>query len=369
LTAAAPERLDPMCNRFPLVSIVVPNLNYLSFLKDRIASILAQTYTHWECIVIDGQSTDGSWAFFQKTAERDSRFRIYQEPPNGIYDAWNKGIERAQGDYVYIATSDDTMMPDFLEKMLMALQACPTAGIAHCCLTLIDENGDTLPTGQWNQWKKIRFFGDWINRYHIRRFPHDALLHSVFTTVYSSVTQLLIRKSLFDKVGLFENGFGPISDFEWGLNASLNTDTVHVPLYLATWRCHKDQATDNEYKNRSSYFDQLLTMIDSAYRKGGGTGIPKRDLKGYYFNCYFRKLRNENPADTLFNLLGNLCKGLKRSPSLMLSFLLQKFAGDHMKSLSGEIAARSLLAKYPAAAILPMPCEPHANFSAPERNR
>ncbi len=120
------------------VSIILPNLNHLRFLPDRIDTILNQTFTEWECIVIDGYSDDGSWEYIKERTGDDQSFRLYREPPKGPYDAWNKGISRAEGQYIYIATSDDTMAPRCLEVMFNALENYRQCQIAHCCLKVID---------------------------------------------------------------------------------------------------------------------------------------------------------------------------------------------------------------------------------------
>ena len=339
----------------PLVSIVLPNLNYFPFLYERVGSISSQTHSNWECIVIDGYSTDGSWEFFTKTATLDPRFRIYQELPRGIYDAWNKGIKRAKGEFVYIATSDDTMRPDFLEKMLAALEACPSAGIAHCCLTLIDVNGKPLPKNeQWRQWRKVRFYGDWIQKYHIRKVPYDAIMHSVYTTVYTSITQLLIRKKLINKIGWFENHYGAIGDFEWGLRASLSTDTIHVPLFLTSWRYHKDQATDSAFRKSSNYFDQLVKMTGAAIKKSNRKWIRENDFKGYYFSRYLSRLSKENSSAMVKRRATLLSKGIKLSPSLMLNYILQKLKLIEKIPKEDSSYAEYLLAMYPKATIVPI---------------
>ncbi len=64
----------------PLVSVLLPSLNARQFLDVRIESLLAQTFSNWEAIVLDSHSTDGSWKVFKSIASTDSRFRLYQVP-------------------------------------------------------------------------------------------------------------------------------------------------------------------------------------------------------------------------------------------------------------------------------------------------
>ncbi|MDB5150049.1 MAG: glycosyl transferase family 2, partial [Mucilaginibacter sp.] len=188
-----------------MVSIILPNLNTpLEFLEPRINSILDQSYTNWECIIIDGFSSNGSWEMLHEKAASDRRFFYHQKPARGIYDAWNEGIKLTKGEYIYIATSDDLFTPDFLDKMVNVLEANPDCSIAHCCLNIIDEGGEPTES-QWHDWEKVKFYGDHIYQYHKRMAPYDAIVHFGWSTVYTSIVQLLIRKDLFEQVGFFSH--------------------------------------------------------------------------------------------------------------------------------------------------------------------
>src|SRR5215468_4316023 len=88
--------------------------NMLPFLKERFDSIFNQTFQDWELFVYDSHSDDGAWAFIQDLEKTCDRMRIAQGPREGPYPAWNECLRRTSGEYVYIATSDDSMAPDFL---------------------------------------------------------------------------------------------------------------------------------------------------------------------------------------------------------------------------------------------------------------
>src|SRR5438309_7823222 len=107
------------------VSILLPCFNARAFLEERMDSILVQTFSDWEAIVLDSYSTDGSWEFFTSIASTDPRFRLYQIPRDGVYAALNRGIELATGEFVHVATCDDTMVPEFLTELLRAFTLCP----------------------------------------------------------------------------------------------------------------------------------------------------------------------------------------------------------------------------------------------------
>lgn len=216
----------------------------------------------FEVIVIDGNSSDGSWEFFQAIAASDNRFRIFQEEPNGIYDAWNKGIERCRGTYIHIATSDDTMVPECLQKLVTALRAHQGCGFAQCQVYDIDSRGEKLETGRASVAQNA-YFGDLAHQAHIRYAPHDALLHALGGTVYFSISQLLVRRSVARKIGSFGTDWGTIADFEWGLRLSMAHDVVYLAEPLVAFRWHAAQASANVV-SAESHETRLLNLIRHA---------------------------------------------------------------------------------------------------------
>jgi hypothetical protein len=227
----------------PRVSVCLPNLNNRPYLEERIDTIMSQTLTDWELVICDNFSEDGAWEFFQELAARDSRVRISQEPREGMYANWNNCVRLARGEFVYVATSDDTMAPDCLEKMVKALDENPDCDLAHCPMKVIDQHG--APGRDW--WSVSSHFtkssGDLLHHSHKRIAPYDGVLCLLGDNIYSSVTQLLIRRSLFDKVGLYRADWGSLGDFHWNLRAGLAASAVHVPDTWGGWRMHPSQAT------------------------------------------------------------------------------------------------------------------------------
>jgi len=226
----------------PKVSICLPNLNTRAFLPERLATIFAQTFSDWELVVVDNYSEDGAAEYLIEQAKREPRMRFSQAPREGMYANWNNCVRLSQGEYIYIATSDDTMMPACLERMVESLERNPDCEIAHCKLLTIDRTGAPVPQA-WENSFITQFFGDWMERPHVRMAPHDGLLYCAERCVYTSITQLLIRRRLFDRIGPFRTDFDSEGDWEWEMRASLLVNTVHVPETLASWRVHPEQAT------------------------------------------------------------------------------------------------------------------------------
>ncbi len=279
--------------RKPKVSVLLPNLNNYPFLEERIKSIQNQTFTDWELIVVDSYSEDGAWELFQEYAKKDSRLRISQAPRKGIYVGINDCIRLAGGEYIYIATSDDTMMPDCLDKMLTAMEAHPECNICHCCLKVIDEKGRELREW-WHKLPSQKFYKDMINKKHIRFAPYDGILYCALDTIYTSLTQLLIRRSVFEQVGLSRTESGAKNDFEWGMRASLVCNTLHVPETLTTWRIHSQQATNSNNHTSFVHRKELIEMVKAALpilKKYNPEFYQKLNFKRLFFVYKRQKLR------------------------------------------------------------------------------
>jgi hypothetical protein len=249
----------------PVISICLPNLNNRPYLEERLQTIFAQTFSNWELIVYDNYSDDGAWEYLQAKARNEPRIRIAQAPRAGMYANWNNCIRGAHGEYVYIATSDDTMPPDCLEKLVAALEAHLDCDIAHCRLRIIDEQGNDTDSEWWPTGSTFaRSSGDLLQRPHIRRAPYDGLLHLLNSPVYISITQLLIRRSLFARVGLFKSQWRSIGDYNWNMRAGLIANTIHVPDTWGGWRVHSKQATAGAAIGSVEHSGKIQGMIDDA---------------------------------------------------------------------------------------------------------
>ncbi|MEY2539358.1 MAG: hypothetical protein QOG67_3098 [Verrucomicrobiota bacterium] len=248
----------------PKVSICVPNLNTFPFLPERFETIFSQTLSDWELLVYDSYSTDGAWEYISGLATRDSRIRAWQGPREGTPGSWSPCVREASGQYVYIATSDDTMPPDCLEKLVAALDGHPECDLAHCNLKAIDEKGDDIPDWWSASSTFARSSGDFLTRTHIRKAPFDGLLHLLGDPVYISITQLLIRRSLFDRIGFFESRWGSVGDFNWNMRAGLVANTIHVPDTWGGWRVRAGQATLGAAVGSPEHFRRVDEMIEHA---------------------------------------------------------------------------------------------------------
>ena len=109
----------------PLVSVIIPTYNRAHLIRETLDSVLAQTYQHWECIVVDDGSSDDTDEVVGKYVKKDNRFKYYHRPDEhlpGGNGARNYGFKMSKGEYVNWFDSDDLMVPEKLELKVKAMQ-------------------------------------------------------------------------------------------------------------------------------------------------------------------------------------------------------------------------------------------------------
>ncbi len=112
-----------MTSTTPVISIIVPNRNYAKYLPSALDSIKYQTFTDWECIVIDDASVDDSVKIIKKYVRADKRFKLIQSDEHiGIGAARNRGLDMARGEYIAFLDSDDSFVQNTLELLLQLIR-------------------------------------------------------------------------------------------------------------------------------------------------------------------------------------------------------------------------------------------------------
>jgi glycosyltransferase involved in cell wall biosynthesis len=270
----------------PRVSICLPNLNQRPFIEERLHSIVSQNFVDWECIAYDNFSDDGSWEVIKQYATRDVRIVARQAPKTGMYANWNNCINDARGSYIYIATSDDTMSLHCLEKMVTALDTHSDCDVCQCGLQMIDREGNPMKGENgglcWEKLANASYFGDQLKTPHVRQAPHDGLVALAYGTAWTSMTQVLIRRTLFDKVGLFPTNWNAVGDAAWQMKAGLVANVVYIPEKLATWRYYEGQGSGRVHQkaledgwmhqmglDALEWFDGINPVLAKKIRRSG----------------------------------------------------------------------------------------------------
>ena len=118
----------------PQVSVIVPNYNHAPYLRQRLDSIFNQTFQDFEVIILDDCSTDNSKEVIEEYRNRSQVSHVvYNETNSGSpFKQWAKGFDLAQGEYIWIAESDDWAELNFLEKMFRILEKDDSLALAFC---------------------------------------------------------------------------------------------------------------------------------------------------------------------------------------------------------------------------------------------
>ncbi len=93
----------------PLISVIVPCYNYGDLLKDCIGSLFAQTYSNWECIIVDDGSTDNTRMVAEELVQKDKRISYFLQSNSGPTVARNYGLSVAKGEFIQFIDADDLM--------------------------------------------------------------------------------------------------------------------------------------------------------------------------------------------------------------------------------------------------------------------
>lgn len=174
-----------------VVSIVVPNYNHAAYLRQRLDSILNQTFQDFELILLDDRSTDNSVEILQHYVEHYSdkitHFIINDENSGNPFVQWKKGIELARGEFIWIAESDDFCEPNLLEALLKAIKDKPQINVAAANLIQVDAFGTQLSNR---------------TRYSDTVFSGEKALtkHFTFGTYLWNASAVLFRKSTTQNV-------------------------------------------------------------------------------------------------------------------------------------------------------------------------
>lgn len=128
----------------PVVSIVMPAYNCSAYIEEAILSVIGQTFTDWELLVIDDCSTDDTFAIAQQLAQTDTRIKANRNGINvGVAVTRNEGITLCAGRYIAFMDSDDTWYPEKLEKQLQLMEA-QKAQLCYSSYAIVDTQGQKV---------------------------------------------------------------------------------------------------------------------------------------------------------------------------------------------------------------------------------
>jgi glycosyltransferase involved in cell wall biosynthesis len=207
----------------PLVSVIVPACNAAPYIQQTVSSVLEQTYTNLEVLVVDDGSTDETSAVVRSISAEDSRVRLLHQANAGVAAARNYGIREARGEFIAPLDADDIWFPRKLERQVESMvSAGSSVGLVYTWVAVIDSQGHIIESS-------------------VRNLQGDVLVDLVFSNFIGCASDPLIRRTCLEAVGGYDPWFREqeaqgSEDWDLYLRLAEQCEFRVVPEFLASYR-------------------------------------------------------------------------------------------------------------------------------------
>lgn len=225
-------------DRQPVVSVIVPGYNHGSYLRQRIESVLNQTYSDFELILLDDCSSDDSRSILAgyRNHDRVSHILLNETNSGSTFLQWKKGISHARGKYIWIAESDDYCERDFLEKAVTAMEAAKGASMAFCNSFLVDSQGDDLAVDLDTDDTLRKGYDVWEGK----DFLMKKMLYK--NRIYNA-SAVVFKASAWEKADKGFKAYKLCGDWFFWIEALLQGEVVWLHEKLNYFRIHTNKVT------------------------------------------------------------------------------------------------------------------------------
>lgn len=194
----------------PLVSVVVPAYNYAHLIRETLDSLAAQTYPHWECVVVDDGSTDETGAVVGAYAAGDARVRYVRQENLKLSAARNTGVRHAAGAYFQFLDADDLIEPRKFERQVEHLGRHTEVDIVYSGVRYFGVGGGELSHSRlYSLWDEG---GPWMPGVSGRG---EAVMSKLLRNNIMVVNSPLVRRSVIEAVGEFDTGLKAVEDWDY----------------------------------------------------------------------------------------------------------------------------------------------------------
>lgn len=198
------------------LSVIIPVYNKIRYVAGILEQLRMQTFSDFECLLIDDGSTDGSGAVCDEFAAKDPRFRVFHIPNGGVSHARNVGLDYAQGNYITFIDSDDTILPDYLNVLVRCIEESG-ADLVISGYEKVDASGNTLHTAIPDRTGFVPF---------AELLPDFAKVQ-LRTGLYGCCVAKLFPRELVKSIR-FDESLKLAEDFDFYLNLYEIVDTVYL---------------------------------------------------------------------------------------------------------------------------------------------
>ena len=211
----------------PLVSVCIPTCQGAAFIHQAVESVLMQTFTDFELIIVDDTPVDGSGSVADSYSDPRIRYLRNQQNP-GVEGNWNRCLAEAQGRYFKLLPHDDLLAPDCLEQQVAALEDDRDEQIAlvFSARTIIDAAGRSIMTRNYPRCQGGRINSQSVLQSCLRRG----------TNLIGEPGGVLFRKLLADETGGFDACIGYVVDLDYWFRLLLRGDAFYLPEKLVSFR-------------------------------------------------------------------------------------------------------------------------------------
>ena len=259
-----------------LISIIVPIYNTEKYLHECLDSILNQSYTNFEVLLINDGSTDSSGTICQEYVERDSRFRYFEKDNGGVASARNLGLERSEGTYITFIDSDDWVEFNYLEVLYTALKENDT-DVAISTYKRFAQDGVFYLRSYSREDDEFLNIGTRSRDSFLEILPRlGELDHSFY-----SISSKLIKREIIGNL-LFDEQVSYAEDLNFFFRLYLGVESVvYVRDYTYIYRTHDASTSQN--------FNELKALHELEIFKRMFQQIEKMGITTFQ---YFRRLKN-----------------------------------------------------------------------------
>lgn len=297
-----------------MVSVIIPNYNHATYLKQRIETVLNQSYQNFEVIILDDCSKDNSKEVIEHYRNHPKVSNIvYNEVNSGsVFKQWEKGVGLAKGELIWIAESDDYAHSCYLEKMIPFLQSDPELGFVYCNVYKVNTKGAIAPITFAEKRNKDLSTSKWSKSY-VKPGKEEIKENFIRACTINNVSGVLFKKEALLKVAPFDRSFKYLGDWYCYLKLCNHYNIGYLHETLNYYRDHEVN-TSKSFQNNLIFLEEYFKLFDWI---SSNINYVKPHIIKKYFHQYTRHsvIKDWNIKVALYKKLHSL------NPTLFWSLL------------------------------------------------
>ena len=262
-----------------MVSIIIPVYNQEKFLVETLNSVLNQTFSNWECILVNDGSTDNSVAVLQPFLTHDNRFHFINSENRGVSNARNLALQQVKGDYILFLDGDDLIHPEKIQQVLSNFQKNPDLSIVFNTTSYFQ---DTVENNLYD----MKIDGQLLTFNNLILYWGDKIILPIHSAI--------IKKSLFEGIEFNSNLTAQEDWLVWLRLFQKNPKVLVLDTVLSYYRKHESSRTQSfsvkedhfkalqifeKYIDAESYKLLLLHQIERYYTRANDNATKLSEIK------------------------------------------------------------------------------------------